>query len=72
MTHLLHGCLGCYPRSNDPRAHFGLGKKDAVDHIEVAWPDGKRERFSVGSVDRLITIHQGKGQAGTADEGKGK
>jgi hypothetical protein len=29
-----------YLCSNDPRAHFGLGKVERVDAIDVVWPDG--------------------------------
>jgi hypothetical protein len=58
-------CQPCYSflASNDPRAHFGLGGVDRVDDLEVFWPDGKRERFSVPGVDRVITVVQGKGEA---------
>src|SRR5262249_35868091 len=31
--------------SSDPRAHFGLGKAERIDAVEVTWPDGRRERF---------------------------
>lgn len=51
-----------YCSSSDPRAHFGLGKVDRVEAIEVAWPDGKQERFEVPGVDRLVTLQQGKGR----------
>ena len=34
-----------FASSNDPRAHFGLGAVEAIDEIEVLWPDGSRERF---------------------------
>ncbi|HKD35985.1 MAG TPA: CRTAC1 family protein, partial [Pirellulales bacterium] len=49
--------------SNDPRAHFGLGKSDKVDALHVLWPSGKKERFAVPAVDRVLTIHEGEGQA---------
>jgi hypothetical protein len=48
--------------SSDPRAHFGLGKSDRVEAIHVLWPSGKKERFTVPSVDRVMTIHEGEGQ----------
>jgi len=48
--------------SNDPRAHFGLGKSDRVEALHVLWPSGKKERFSVPGVDRVLTIHDGEGQ----------
>lgn len=48
--------------SNDPRAHFGLGKSDRVEALHVLWPSGKKERFAVPGVDRVLTIHDGEGQ----------
>jgi hypothetical protein len=52
-----------YLSSNDPRAHFGLGKSDHVDGLHILWPSGKRERFEVPAVDRVLTIHEGEGKA---------
>jgi len=51
-----------YCSSNDPRAHFGLGEASAVDEIVVAWPDGRRESFPGGAVDRCVTLVQGEGR----------
>jgi enediyne biosynthesis protein E4 len=51
-----------YLASNDPRAHFGLGATTDVKELEVAWPDGKKERFAVEGVDRVVTVEQGKGK----------
>jgi len=52
-----------YMSSNDPRAHFGLGDADRVEGLEVLWPDGRRQRFPSGSVDRELTIREGDGEA---------
>ena len=49
-----------YLCSNDPRAHFGLGRVERVDAIEVVWPDGTTERFPSQSVDRIITLRKSK------------
>jgi hypothetical protein len=51
-----------YLSSSDPRAHFGLGKADHLDALEVTWPDGKREQFDPPQVDRQLTIRQGTGR----------
>jgi hypothetical protein len=48
--------------SNDPRAHFGLGREAEVTAIRVVWPDGSEERFPGGSVDRQVTLRRGEGQ----------
>jgi hypothetical protein len=52
-----------YLASNDPRAHFGLGKVDKVDSLMVAWPSGRRERFDPPAVDRAVVVVEGDGEA---------
>jgi hypothetical protein len=42
-------------------AHFGLGSANQVDDYEVAWPDGTRERFAGGPVDKSIELRKGAG-----------
>jgi hypothetical protein len=51
-----------YLSSGDPRAHFGLGKVTTIDRIEVRWPDGTKESFPGGSVNREVTL-QPRGEA---------
>ena len=51
-----------YLSSSDPRAHFGLGKTERLDSLEVTWPDGKHESFDEHAVDRQLTIRQGEGR----------
>ena len=54
---------GSYISSNDPRPHFGLGQATTVDAIEVHWPSGYVENFTVPGVDRIVTITEGTGTA---------
>jgi hypothetical protein len=49
-----------YVSANDPRLHFGLGSETKAE-IEVLWPSGAVEKFSAQTVDRLVTILEGKG-----------
>jgi hypothetical protein len=49
-----------YCSQNDLVLHFGLGASTKVDKLEVQWPDGTVETFSVPAVDKTITIVQGK------------
>ena len=53
---------GSYLSTNDPRPHFGLGQATTVDEIEVHWPSGKVEKFTVPGVDRIFTITEGTGK----------
>ena len=50
-----------YLCSSTPFAHFGLGKIDHVDKIEVIWPDGAKEIFPGTPVDRNLVLEKGKG-----------
>jgi hypothetical protein len=53
---------GSYGSTSDPRPHFGLGQATKVDDIEVHWPSGKVEHFTVPGVDRIVTISEGSGK----------
>jgi hypothetical protein len=53
---------GSYLSSNDQRPHFGLGQATKVDDIEVHWPSGKVEHFTVPGVDRIVKIMEGSGK----------
>ena len=53
---------GSYLSSNDFRPHFGLGTVATVDAIEVHWPSGKVEHFTVPGVDRIVTLTEGTGK----------
>ena len=50
-----------YLSYNDPRMHIGLGNNDAIDRMEIIWPDGGRETFSGVEADRYISVNQGIG-----------
>jgi hypothetical protein len=50
-----------YLSFNDPRIHFGLGKQDRVDRLEVRWAGGNVEVYRDLRVDRYLTIVEGKG-----------
>ena len=49
---------GSFLCSNDPRAHFGLGKADKVDEVTVLWPDGKRQTFDGGPADQVRELSE--------------
>jgi len=52
---------GSFESSNDFRLHFGLGAITAVDKVEIRWPDGVKETYTLPSVDRIYAIEEGKG-----------
>ena len=45
-----------YLSSEDPRAHFGLGKATKVSLLTVRYPDGKERRLHNVAADRIVTV----------------
>ncbi|MDQ3585267.1 MAG: CRTAC1 family protein [Acidobacteriota bacterium] len=50
-----------YASQNDPLVHVGLGAATKIDKLEVKWPGGATETFTVPGVDRVVTLTEGKG-----------
>ena len=46
------------------RLHFGLGKRDRIDRVEVRWHGGSAEVFENVRVDQIVTLTQGTGKPG--------
>jgi hypothetical protein len=47
---------------SDLRLHFGLGKSQTVELIEVKWPTTQKvERFSKVKANQILTIREGSG-----------
>lgn len=59
-----------YLCSNDPRAHFGLGRADHADAIDVLWPDGTTESFPGCPADQRPEIVLCKGAGRTLKKGR--
>ncbi len=50
-----------YMSANDPRIHFGLGKRTKIDSLEIAWPSGQVDRLTNVPVDQIIAVKEGAG-----------
>ncbi len=51
---------------SDLRLHFGLGKLDIVDSIEVKWPTTQKiEKFAQVKANQILTIREGDGIVST-------
>ncbi len=47
-----------YLSQDDLRRHFGLGKQDRADAVEVRWPDGTSSRMDNVKADQILEIRQ--------------
>ena len=52
---------GGYFSQSDLRLHFGLGKAEKVDLLEVRWPSGQMDTVKDLAVNELVTIKEGTG-----------
>jgi hypothetical protein len=49
-----------YLSQGDTRVHFGLGKAEKIDTVEVRWPDGTSSEWKDVKADRVLRLEQGK------------
>ena len=52
---------GSYISQNDLRVHFGLGKAEKVDVLEIRWPSGLVDRLKDVQANQLIFVKEGEG-----------
>jgi len=52
---------GSYISQNDLRVHFGLGKAEKVDVLEVYWPSGRVDTLKDVKANQLIFVKEGDG-----------
>ena len=45
-----------YLSQADPRAHFGLGKADKADSVEIRWPDGRTTQLKNVAANQFLTV----------------
>lgn len=50
-----------YESAHDPRLHFGLGKRDTVNLVEIHWPSGTITELKNLPSDQVITVQEGLG-----------
>jgi hypothetical protein len=50
-----------YFSQNDLRVHFGLGKADKVELLEIRWPSGAIDSLKDLKANRLIYVKEGEG-----------
>jgi enediyne biosynthesis protein E4 len=52
---------GSYISQNDLRIHFGLGKAEQVDLLEIRWPSGQVDAIKDVKANQLIFVKEGEG-----------
>jgi hypothetical protein len=52
---------GSYISQNDLRIHFGLGKAERVDLLEVRWPSGQVDTIKDLKVNQQVFVKEGQG-----------
>jgi hypothetical protein len=52
---------GSYLSQNDLRLHFGLGKSENVDLVEIRWPSGKTEVIRDLAGNKVYAIKESSG-----------
>jgi hypothetical protein len=53
---------GSYASAGDPRVLIGLEEANAIDRVEVRWPDGAREEWAEIELGRYTPLIQGQGR----------
>jgi enediyne biosynthesis protein E4 len=52
---------GSYYSQNDLRIHFGLGKSQRVQSLEISWPSGRVETVRNVVANQLVVVKEGQG-----------
>jgi enediyne biosynthesis protein E4 len=52
---------GSYYSQNDLRVHFGIGKAERVDLLEIGWPSGLVEKLANVKPNQIIFVKEGQG-----------
>src|SRR5208283_5811028 len=52
---------GSYISQNDLRVHFGLGKAEKVELLEIRWPSGAVDMLKDVKPNQLIVVKEGMG-----------
>jgi hypothetical protein len=49
---------GSYLSASDKRAHFGLGKANQAQSIEIQWPSGIEQVLKQVPADQILTVDE--------------
>ena len=54
---------GSYFSQSDLRVHFGLGKAEKVDVLEIRWPSGQVDTIKDAATNQVVYVKEGQGIA---------
>ncbi len=60
---------GGYISQNDLRVHFGLGKAEKVDLLEIRWPSGQVDTMKDVKPNQVVYVKEGSGIVRTMPSG---
>ncbi len=63
---------GSYISQNDLRVHFGLGKAEKVELLEIRWPSGQVDTLKDVKGNQLIFVKEGEGIVRSIQFDRGK
>src|SRR5256885_15432680 len=52
---------GSYMSQNDLRVHFGIGKAEKIDLLEIRWPSGAVDALKDINPNQLVVVKEGEG-----------
>src|SRR6185369_14695007 len=61
---------GSYFSQNDLRVHFGIGKADKIQMLEIRWPSGQVDTLKDVKPNQLIFVKEGEGIVRSMQFGK--
>jgi hypothetical protein len=50
-----------YMSAMDPRIHFGIGRRKAIDSLEITWLSGTVDKLTEVPINQIITVQEGVG-----------
>ena len=53
---------GSYLSASDARVHFGLGRSDVVEWMEVLWPSGTKQTLTDLRADQIVTVTEAQSE----------
>ena len=63
---------GSYISQNDLRIHFGIGKAEKVDLLEIRWPSGQIDTLKDVKANQLVWVKEGQGIVKNVEFAKAK